>query len=260
MNTIVPGLPRTEVQATFPDGRIFEAPLGTPVAEILRAAYGSPDVPMVAAIVNGRLRELTWRLLHDSDVTPLSAGSTDGARIYRRSVVFLMVAATADVFPNAEVYIEHSATTTGAYFCETREREPFTQADLDAIERRMREIVAEDVPITRAAVPVAEAVALFRGRPSRTANVRAVLAEGPARLLSGLHGAVHRLSALLRAANHAAGFHAAISASAEPHPRYADHALPEAVRRVRAGWPLARPAGHPRCWRAERLDCRRPVA
>ncbi len=164
MNSIVPAQPRTRVQATFPDGSIFEAPPATRVGEILGVAYGSPGVPMVAAIVNGRLRELTWPLSHDSDVTPLSAGSTDGARIYRRSIVFLMVAATADVFPNAEVFIEHSATTTGAYFCETREREPFTQDDLAAVERRMREIVAEDVPITRSEVPIAEAVALFRGR------------------------------------------------------------------------------------------------
>ncbi|MCX6539052.1 MAG: nucleoside kinase [Acidobacteria bacterium] len=164
MNNIVPGVPRTSVQATFPDGSIFEAPPGTPVGDILRVAYGSPEVPMVAAIVNGRLRELTWPLSHDSDVTPLSAGSTDGARIYRRSIVFLMVVAKADVFPDADVYIEHSATTTGAYFCETLGGAPFTQDDLAALERRMREIVAEDVPITRSAVPVAEAIELFRGR------------------------------------------------------------------------------------------------
>jgi uridine kinase len=152
------------VQATFPDGTIFEAPPGTHVGDILRVAYGTPDVPLVAAIVNGRLRELTWPLSHDSDITPLSAGSTDGARIYRRSIVLLMVAAKADVFPDADVYMEHSATTTGGYFCETRGRAPFTQDDLAALERRMREIVAEDAPITRSAVPVAEAVGLFRGR------------------------------------------------------------------------------------------------
>jgi uridine kinase len=164
MNTIVPGVPRTGVQATFPDGSIFEAPLGTQVGEILRVACGSPDVPMTAAIVNGRLRELTWPLSHDSDVTPLSAGSTDGARIYRRSIVFLMFVAIADVFPDADVFIEHSATTTGGYFCETRGRAPFTQDELAAVERRMREIVAEDAPITRSIVPVTEAIELFRGR------------------------------------------------------------------------------------------------
>jgi uridine kinase len=178
MNRIVRGLPRTSVQATFPDGSIFEAPPGTHVGEIFRVACGSPDVPVVAAIVNGRLRELTWPLSHDSDVTPLSADSTDGARIYRRSIVFLMFVAIADVFPDADVSIEHSATTTGGYFCETEGRVPFTQNDLAAVERRMREIVAEDVPITRAAVPVAEAVELFRGR-GQTDTARLLAHRGP---------------------------------------------------------------------------------
>ncbi|MEI6667006.1 MAG: nucleoside kinase [Acidobacteriota bacterium] len=164
MNTIVPGLPRTVVQATFPDGSIFEAPPGTCVDDILRVAYGSPAVPMVAAVVNGRLRELTWPLTHDSDISPLSAGSTDGARIYRRSLVLLLVAAKAELFPDADVYMEHSATTTGGYFCETRGREPFGPDDLAALERRMREIVADNLPITREAVPVADAVELFRAR------------------------------------------------------------------------------------------------
>ncbi|MCX6543931.1 MAG: nucleoside kinase [Acidobacteria bacterium] len=164
MNNIAPGVPRTRVQATFPDGRIFEAPPGAPVGDVLRAAYGEPDVPIVAAIVNGRLRELTWLLSHDSDVAPLSSGSADGARIYRRSLVFLMVAANADVFPDADVHIEHSATTTAGYFCEARARTTFTQDDLAAIERRMREIVAEDAPITRETVPVADAVELFNAR------------------------------------------------------------------------------------------------
>jgi len=164
MNAITPGTPRTTVQATFPDGSIFDAPPGTRVDEILRVAYGAPAVPYMAAIVNGRLRELTWRLLHDSEVTPLSAGSTDGARIYRRSLVFLMVVAVNDVFPDADLFIEHSATTTGGYFCETREHRPFSQDDLDAIEKRMREIVAEDAPIARLTVPVPEAIELVSKR------------------------------------------------------------------------------------------------
>jgi len=164
MNDITPGVPRTRVQATFPDGRLFEAPPGTPVGQFVRAAFGSPDVPMVAAIVNGRLRELTWPLTHDSDVSPLSAGTTEGARILRRSLVFLMVAAKSDVFPDAEVHIEHSATTAGGYFCEVRGRAPFTPQDLAAIDRRMREIVAEDIPIKRTAVPVAEAIKVFDER------------------------------------------------------------------------------------------------
>jgi uridine kinase len=154
--------PRTHVQARLSDGRIFEARPGTPIEEILRAAFGSPDVPLVAAIVDGRLRELTHPLTDDAAGHPVSLASADGARLYRRSLELLMLVAVDEVFPGAEVRIEHSATTAAGYYCEVRGRDPFTQADLGRIDRRMHEIVAEDAPIQRTTVPVAEALTLFR--------------------------------------------------------------------------------------------------
>jgi hypothetical protein len=59
---IRPASPRTHVQARLSDGRIFEAPPGTAIEAILREALGEPAVPLVAAIVDGRLRELTYGL------------------------------------------------------------------------------------------------------------------------------------------------------------------------------------------------------
>jgi uridine kinase len=161
MADITAGIPRERVQARMSDGRLFEAPPGTPLHEFVRAAVGTAHPPIVAAIVNRRLRELTFPVTHDSDVACLSSGTSDGARIYRRSLEFLMVVAVDEVFPDAEVWIEHSATTAAAYYCRVRGRAPFTKADVARIEARMREIVAADVPIVRAIAPSTEAIKLF---------------------------------------------------------------------------------------------------
>jgi uridine kinase len=159
---VSPGKPRARVQARFPDGRIFEAPPHTPLAEVVRAANNG-EAMFVAAVLNGKLRELTTPLVADSDVIPVPLTSTDGIRIYRRSLVFLLVTAAAEVFPGAEVFVEHSGST-GGYFCEVRGREPFSQVELRAIEARMREIVAQDAPFVKTQVPVGEAVEIFRTR------------------------------------------------------------------------------------------------
>lgn len=161
MSSVVPGSPRPSVQARLADGRIFEAPPGTDLGTILRTAYPDNGVPPMAAIVNGTLRELTHSLTIDSIVAPVLLTSPDGMLIYRRSLVFLMVTAAAEVFPGCEVFVNHSAST-GGYFCTVRDRSPFTADEVAAIERRMREIVAEDAPITRAVVPVSEAMELFK--------------------------------------------------------------------------------------------------
>ncbi len=161
---IRPAEPRTHVQATLPDGRVFDAPLGTAVGGVLGAAFGQPARPFMAAIVDGRLRELTFPLTGDAAVTPLDAATADGVRIYRRSLAFLMLVAFDEVFPGCEIFIEHSATTAAGYYCEVRGRGHFTKEELRLVERRMRAIVAEDAPITRERVSREEAIAVYESR------------------------------------------------------------------------------------------------
>lgn len=175
---IRPALPRQSVVATFPDGQIFEAPIGTPAVDIIRAmeahgpsampVQGTPSptdgAPIVAVMIDGRLRELTTPLTGDADLAPVTTAETDGVRIYRRSLSFLLMTAAAQVFPGVEVTIEHSASTVGGYFCEVLGRDPFTQAEAKQVETRMHELVASDLKITRTSVSVAEAMALFHER------------------------------------------------------------------------------------------------
>jgi uridine kinase len=161
---IRPAQPRARLQATLPDGRVFEAPIGTPVGEVLRAAYGDPAWPFMAAIVDGRLRELTFAPGRDAAITPLDAATADGVRIYRRSLAFLMLVAFDEVFPESEIFIEHSATTAAGYYCEVRGRSHFTNDELRIVERRMRDIVAEDAPIFRERVSREEAIAVYESR------------------------------------------------------------------------------------------------
>jgi len=160
--------PRDTAQARLPDGRIYEAPPGTPLGDILAvaaAAHGRPTaVPAVAAIVDGRLRELQTPLVGDSDVTPVTLADADGARIYRRTLAFILVTAAGEVFPEAEVIVEHSAPTVGGYFCSVRGRTAFGRAELRELEDRMRDIVGRDERILKSSVPLADAVSLFQDR------------------------------------------------------------------------------------------------
>jgi uridine kinase len=160
--------PRDTVQAQLPDGRIYDAPPGTPIGDILEAAArdeaGRSPVPVVAAIVGGRLRELHTPLTRDADVTPVTMTDTDGARIYRRSLAFVLVTAAAEVFPEAEVIVQHSAPTVGAYFCAVRGRMPFSAEELATLEARMRHIVELNEPIVRTTTTVPAAIQLFTDR------------------------------------------------------------------------------------------------
>lgn len=163
-DSIRPGTPRATVQARFPDGRLFEAPPGTPLVEIVRAAANPGDLPAMAAVVRGKFTELNKPLTADADVRPVTLGDTDGLRIYRRSLICLLVTAAAELHPGADILVEHSASTGSGFYCEVVGRPPFTQTELDEIAAHMRRLVEQDLPFTRLTVPTLEAARLFTER------------------------------------------------------------------------------------------------
>ncbi|MGD2206823.1 MAG: nucleoside kinase, partial [Anaerolineae bacterium] len=160
---IYPAEPRDTAQVWFDDGRVFEGPVGAPLEEFIRAAGPDPDIPTVAALIDNELRELTYRVEGDIEVTPITMAHSDGFRIYRRSLAFLLVTAVHELFPGTTVYVDHSLTF-GGYFCQVQGRESFTDKELAQIEARMREMVEADEPIRKERVPLNEAIALFRAR------------------------------------------------------------------------------------------------
>ncbi len=155
--------PRQSAQVRFPDGRIFEAPIGTPVEQYIKVALDKAQVPIVAALVNGELRELTYPVQSDARVDPVLLSDSDGVRIYRRSLSFLLVTAVRELFPEAQVFVDYTLPF-GGFFCQVRGREPFSAEELAQIEAHMRAIIAEDTPITREPVPLEEAIEIFRAR------------------------------------------------------------------------------------------------
>ncbi|HQE93005.1 MAG TPA: nucleoside kinase [Anaerolineae bacterium] len=155
--------PRDTVQVMLPGNLILEGPLGTTVETFLRVAFPHPPTPYMVSLVDGKLRELTYAIKNDCTVEPLDLSQSDGVRVYRRSLSFLMVAAAHEIFPGVEIFVDHSLPF-GGYFCEVRDREPFTDVELQALSAEMWRMVEADYPITRTCLPLEEALEIFRGR------------------------------------------------------------------------------------------------
>jgi uridine kinase len=117
----------------------------------------------MAALVNGELRELTYPVWSDARVDPVLLSDSDGVRIYRRSLSFLLVTVVRELFPQVQVFVDHTLPF-GGFFCQVQGREPFGPEELVQIEARMHQIVAEDTPITREPAPLDEVIEMFRAR------------------------------------------------------------------------------------------------
>ncbi|MEA3406892.1 MAG: nucleoside kinase [Chloroflexota bacterium] len=152
--------PRQTVQAKWPDGRTYEAPVGTSLAAFVEAAHPEPKAPIVAAFVDGKVRELDYKMERDVCVTPIDTSTNVGMRIYQRSVSFVLVVAMRELFPEAHVIIDHSVTL-GGFFCQVEGRGPLDENELQTLEKKMREIVEADEPIGQESVSTQDAIKLF---------------------------------------------------------------------------------------------------
>jgi len=159
-NLVHPCEHRTDVQVRLSDGRVFAGPSGTRLDVFMRKISAPTSVPIIGALVNGRLAELSEPLIADVDVEPISLATEDGIRMYQRALTLLLDVVVRELF-QARVTIDHSVTF-GGYFCRALEREPFTEIELEQIQAKMRLLVAEDIPILRDTLPIAQALANAR--------------------------------------------------------------------------------------------------
>lgn len=121
------------------------------------------SAPLVGAIINGELRELTFPIHIDAKVIPISMEDPDGMLIYRRSLTFLLEAAFEEKYPGATLTIDHSVSS-GGYYCEVTDHAPLTDEELLSLTAHMRSIVEEDLPFTKREVPLVEAVTYFEAK------------------------------------------------------------------------------------------------
>ncbi len=154
--------PRPTIEIHLPDGRVIEGPRGATVGEFLQPV-NNPQAPIVGAVVNGKLRELTHRLELDAHVRPITMADADGMRIYRRSLTFLLEAAFQELYADATLTIDHSIAS-GGYYCQVRGRPPLSGEEIAALEARMRALVEADLPFERQEVPLDEAIAFFQSQ------------------------------------------------------------------------------------------------
>ncbi|MEN8171269.1 MAG: TGS domain-containing protein [Chloroflexota bacterium] len=148
------------IEVHIPDGRVLSGPRGSTVGAFLNQLQQERDDLIVGAIVNNQLRELSYTLDMDAHVNPVSTSQADGMRFYRRSLTFLLETAFNELFPNANLAIDHSIAS-GGYFCQIFDRASLSGDDLAALENRMHELVDQDIPFKRKRVSLDDATNYF---------------------------------------------------------------------------------------------------
>lgn len=156
-----------KITVVFSHGKQHQFERGISLQDIANEMASLYPSPIVAAEVDFILRDLTYKLEKDCEVSFLDMSTTSGNKVYQRSLAFVMVAAAAELFPGKQVTVEHSLGK--GLYCEMHLDQALTHADINKLKQKMREIVAENRPLVRQMMPVEEAIALFEaaGEPEK---------------------------------------------------------------------------------------------
>lgn len=158
------------------DGKRYEVPFlkrlgdfSDEVCKIVTDEKTGVEYPVLAALVDHKLKELDYRLSMSHEVEFIGYNHPDGRRTYLRSLCFVLQNAVRELFPDKVLIIDHSLPS-GLYcnICDVElrvdgRRVPvrLSDADLAAIKSRMHEIVDADIPFIKKKMEASAAEALF---------------------------------------------------------------------------------------------------
>ncbi|MFN3986939.1 MAG: threonine--tRNA ligase [Rhodocyclaceae bacterium] len=164
---------------TLPDGsvRSFDHPVT--VAEVAASIGAGLAKAALAGKVDGRLVDLSHRLEGDAGLAIITDKSEEGLDVIRHSTAHLLAHAVKQLFPDAQVTI--GPVIENGFYYDFSYKRPFTPEDLEQIEKRMAQLAAKAIPVSREEWPRNEAVAFFKDQGEHyKAEIIASIPEGEA--------------------------------------------------------------------------------
>ncbi len=146
-----------QVTIRYPSGKSLSFPSGIKVSEAT-AGFGAMSQPLAAVLVNNELQSLEAHVLTNCTMEPVLIDSSQGAFAYRRSLCFLAAIAARELFPHRDLVVGQAI---GYGFYHRFEDGPITEAEIEALDAKMRDLVAMDIPIALQWWSYEDAIAYF---------------------------------------------------------------------------------------------------
>lgn len=143
------------VQVMLPDGKVVACTGGRTLLDISVEVQHHFPAKIVAAVVNNELKELAEIIVQESSIRFLDLTTREGARIYHRSLTFLLIHAVHELFPGAVIKVEHSISK--GLYCEVEKEPALSPEDVSLLEQRMRELVEAELPFKKKRASLTEA-------------------------------------------------------------------------------------------------------
>jgi threonyl-tRNA synthetase len=169
----------TMVQITLPDGSIRSFDHPVTVAQVAESIGAGLAKAAIAGRVNDNLVDTSFSIETDARLAIVTEKDPEGLEIIRHSTAHLLAYAAKSLFPDLQVTI--GPVIDNGFYYDFSYKRPLTPEDLDALEKRMKELAAKNEPVHREVWSRDEAVELFKsmGEHYKAEIISAIPANEP---------------------------------------------------------------------------------
>ncbi|WP_440938515.1 threonine--tRNA ligase [Candidatus Pelagibacter sp.] len=132
---------------TLPDGKNIEFPKEVTGLDIAEKISKSLLKQALIMSVDGELKDLYFSVKKDCSVKIFTAKDSEGLEVIRHDTAHIMAMAVQELYPGTQVTI--GPVIENGFYYDFARKEPFTEDDLDKIEKKMSEIIDKDVKTRR---------------------------------------------------------------------------------------------------------------
>src|ERR1700757_1326338 len=148
------------IHINLPDGSTKDVPKGTTPLDVAKDISPRLADAALVAKTNGDLIDLTRPLEKDTELRILTEKDPESLEVFRHSSAHVLATAVLELFP--ETKLGHGPPTESGFFYDFYRPTPFTSEDLEKIEKKMQELVQQDLPYAREFLPRNEGLELFK--------------------------------------------------------------------------------------------------
>lgn len=147
------------LKVTLKDGSSKQYESGVSVLDIAKDLSEGLARNACCGKINGAVVDLRKKVEEDCELEICTFDSPEGKKAFRHTASHIMAQAVKRLYPEAKLAIG-PATDEGFYY--DFDREPFTQEEFAEIEKEMKKIVKENIPLEYFELPRAEAIKLMQ--------------------------------------------------------------------------------------------------
>lgn len=152
------------IRVTMKDGQVREARENTSVLDFVKDFSNSLAKKALAAKMDGKTVDLTAPIAKDCKLEILTFDDADGRWALRHTASHILAQAVKRLYKDNNVMLAIGPAIDNGFYYDIDMDKQLTDADLANIEKEMKKIVKENLPLVRSELPRAEAIKLFQDK------------------------------------------------------------------------------------------------